>query len=154
MFVTCQFRFDSAHYLTRYYGKCERVHGHTYRLEVTVDGTVQENGMVVDFVLLKRVIKKYVIAKLDHQLLNDVLENPSAERVIVWIWDKLSDITQLLIDEKKDLSFEQEVAVYLKQERNKDLDFGRVASLFDPSLRLYEVRLWETDNNFVTYRGI
>ena len=92
MLVTREFSFDSAHFLTDYYGKCERMHGHTYKLQVTLAGAVQSNGLVLDFVVLKRIVDKQVLEKLDHQLLNDVIKNPSAERVVIWIWDKLQNL--------------------------------------------------------------
>jgi len=49
MLVTKDFNFDAAHFLTKYHGKCEHLHGHTYKLRVTVEGRVQENGLVLDF---------------------------------------------------------------------------------------------------------
>lgn len=91
MFVTCEFTFDSAHFLPDYHGKCENMHGHTYRLRVTVDGKVQKDGMVIDFVELKKIAKEHVLEKLDHQLLNDIIKNPSAENVAIWIWEQLKD---------------------------------------------------------------
>ncbi len=89
MLVTKIFSFDAAHNLTDYYGKCEHLHGHTYTLEVTMKGDVQSNGLVIDFVLLKRIVKDKILEKLDHTYLNDLLENPSAERIASWIWDEL-----------------------------------------------------------------
>ena len=105
MLVSRTFSFDSAHYLSDYYGKCERMHGHTYKLEVTLEGKVQPNGLVIDFVVLKRLVKKYVLNKLDHQVLNDIVENPSAERMVIWIWDQLKDLSKLLKEEMDDPNF-------------------------------------------------
>jgi len=48
---------DSAHYLPGH-GKCGRVHGHTYKIEVVVEGEVRENGMVIDFMTLKKELRK------------------------------------------------------------------------------------------------
>ena len=95
MLITKIFTFDSAHHLTNYNGKCENMHGQTYKLEVTVEGEMQENGLVVDFYELKQVVQKNVIDKLDHVLLNDIIENPSAENIVSWVWDQLIDRPEL-----------------------------------------------------------
>lgn len=91
MLVTKEFTFDSAHYLPKYKGKCENMHGHTYKLHVTVKGDIQENGLVFDFVELKQLVKEKVLNKCDHVLLNDFLPNPSAELIAKWIWDQLKE---------------------------------------------------------------
>ncbi len=89
MFVTKEFTFDSAHYLPDYHGKCESMHGHTYKMHVTVEGEVQPDGMVLDFVELKKIVKERVISKLDHKLLNEVIATPSAENIAIWSWEQL-----------------------------------------------------------------
>ncbi len=89
MFLSKDFTFDAAHFLTKYHGKCERLHGHTYKLRVTVEGPVGEDGMVMDFKELKNLVKEKVIDRYDHQNLNDFFENPSAELVAMKIWDDL-----------------------------------------------------------------
>lgn len=91
MLLSKEFSFDSAHFLTKYHGKCERLHGHTYRLRVTVEGPVQADGMVMDFKELKALVKVKVIDRYDHQNLNDFFENPSAENVVMQIWKDLSE---------------------------------------------------------------
>lgn len=90
MLVSKEFTFDSAHFLTKYHGKCENLHGHTYRLRVTVSGPVNEEGMVVDFKELKALVKERVIDRYDHQNLNDFFENPTAELVAMQIWKDLA----------------------------------------------------------------
>jgi len=90
MKVCREFTFDAAHHLTEYKGKCERVHGHTYRLRVCVEGEVGENGLVIDFAELKKVVREKVLAVLDHTDLNDFFEQPSCENIVVWIWKALS----------------------------------------------------------------
>lgn len=92
MKVTRTFSFSAAHHLTDYHGACERPHGHTYRLSVTVEGKIQKNGLVVDFVDLKKVVNEKVISKLDHTDLNDFFKNPSAENIVIWIWGQLKNI--------------------------------------------------------------
>ncbi len=149
MFVTKEFTFDSAHFLTNYYGKCERVHGHTFRLQVTVEGKVQSNGLVIDFVVLKRIVKKHVLDKLDHHLLNDVVENPSAERVIVWIWDRLKDLQSLMAEELDDPNLGEDIKKYFSEKDGNSLKNAD----FNKTLRLHELKLWETDTSYVAYNG-
>lgn len=92
MEVTRTFTFSAAHHLTDYYGECERPHGHTYRLAVTVEGPVAKNGLVIDFVKLKKCVEKKVISRLDHRDLNNLFKNPSAENITVWVWKQLKNI--------------------------------------------------------------
>ena len=92
MKVTRTFSFSAAHHLTDYHGACERPHGHTYRLEVVIDGPVGKDGLVLDFVVLKQLIEKKVLSKVDHRDLNDFFKNPSAEHIAIWIWKQLKNI--------------------------------------------------------------
>jgi len=73
-------KFQAAHFLKEYKGKCEKVHGHTFQVEVAIE--VQEldkTGLGIDFTLIK---KKLAEILPDHTLLNDVYEfNPSAENL-------------------------------------------------------------------------
>ena len=50
MIIIKEFDFDAAHYLPAYNGKCEHLHGHTYKLVVKVEGTPDHEGMVIDFI--------------------------------------------------------------------------------------------------------
>ena len=87
------FYLDCAHFLPKYKGKCEKMHGHTYKVVVTVEGEVdEETGLVMDFVEMKKIFDENVDSKLDHTLLNDTIENPSAENLAIWIWKELKDI--------------------------------------------------------------
>jgi len=83
------FYFDAAHHICDYKGDCERIHGHTYKLEIVVEGKVEKDGMVMDFKDLKEIVSENVLKKLDHQDLNEVLDNPTAEHIVEWIWKKL-----------------------------------------------------------------
>ena len=88
-----EFTFDAAHRLNHLPEghKCARVHGHTYRLIVHVEGEPDEPvGWVVAFAEIKRLVTD-VLGPLDHHLLNDVpgLEQPTTERIAEWIWHKL-----------------------------------------------------------------
>jgi 6-pyruvoyltetrahydropterin/6-carboxytetrahydropterin synthase len=90
-----EFFFDAAHYIPHYKGKCEQLHGHTYRLEVVIEGGVKKDGMVVDFVKLKEIVDTNVLEKLDHQSLNDLFENPTAEHILEWIAQQLKGLLPL-----------------------------------------------------------
>lgn len=90
--VTKIFEFEAAHSLPNYDGVCNSLHGHGYKLEITVEGDVGvESGMIMDFKELKDVVQNRVIGLLDHQLLNDHLENPTAERLVEFIRGRLTD---------------------------------------------------------------
>jgi 6-pyruvoyltetrahydropterin/6-carboxytetrahydropterin synthase len=81
MFITKKFTFDAAHYLPSYNGKCEHLHGHTYALNIKVQGEPDTEGLVIDFAKLKKLVQELVLSKLDHALLNDIMPNPSAENI-------------------------------------------------------------------------
>jgi 6-pyruvoyltetrahydropterin/6-carboxytetrahydropterin synthase len=76
--------FQAAHHLPAF---CPNVHGHSYRVSVRVTGEVDARGVVEDFVDIRRILKN-VVRVLDHQNLNDMIENPTAERVALWIWQR------------------------------------------------------------------
>jgi 6-pyruvoyltetrahydropterin/6-carboxytetrahydropterin synthase len=84
--------FAAAHFLTHYHGKCERLHGHNYKVRVyAAGGELDEGGMLLDFGLLKAALRD-VLAPLDHSLLNDLevfKGDPSAERIARHIYDGL-----------------------------------------------------------------
>lgn len=86
-----EFTFDAAHNLIHYKGKCEALHGHTYRLAVTLEGQRDKEDMVLDFVELKKIVKESVIDKLDHTYLNDTIEQPTAENIALWVWSQIEE---------------------------------------------------------------
>jgi 6-pyruvoyltetrahydropterin/6-carboxytetrahydropterin synthase len=91
-YVTKEFTFDAAHKLISYHGKCENLHGHTYKLRVTVRGIPDDEGMVIDFVELKKLVNNEVLDKLDHSYINEYIEQPSAENISKWIYDRLKHL--------------------------------------------------------------
>lgn len=91
MLLCKDFKFDAAHNLVHYHGKCENLHGHTYRLRVVVEGSPDAEGMIIDFSELSGIVKELVISRLDHAYLNDIIPQPSAENIALWIWEKLYD---------------------------------------------------------------
>ena len=100
MKLTKRFTFDAAHRLYRpdldtkasekIYGKCANIHGHTYWLEVTVEGMPDENGWVIDLGSLKKIVTNKVIRKFDHCFINAVVDFiPTMEHLVQHIHDIL-----------------------------------------------------------------
>ena len=90
--VTVEDTFSSGHFLRNYKGKCEKPHGHNYKVRVTLRGeTLDHAGLLLDFKDLKEVLRP-VVNYLDHQMINelqpfDVL-NPSAENLAKYFYDE------------------------------------------------------------------
>jgi len=97
--ATRRFTFDSCHVLPNHPGKCSRPHGHTYIVEVTVtpldnDYTHEvwkKQGFFIDFGLLKDKVAR-VLDKWDHHDLNGVDPYPTAERLVLVLWNQLNSI--------------------------------------------------------------
>lgn len=90
--VVKEFTFDSAHFLPNHPGKCQALHGHTYRLQVGVQGGINRaDGMVIDFGDLSQIVKSKILDVLDHTTLNSVevddfpCNQPTAENMALWI---------------------------------------------------------------------
>lgn len=83
--------FDAAHHLPNVPSghKCGRLHGHTYRVRVWVDGWPDRHtGWIVDYADIDAAVQP-VIAMIDHHGLNSVIENPTTENVAMWLWEKI-----------------------------------------------------------------
>src|SRR6266403_362213 len=92
--VSVEETFSAGHALRGYRGKCENVHGHNYRVRVSVEGPQLDSiGLLLDFTELKRVIRE-IIGGLDHQFINDLepfrTVNPSAENLAKYFYDEVS----------------------------------------------------------------
>ena len=101
------FTFEAAHRLPNVPDghKCGRLHGHSFRVELHLTGELDPNlAWVVDFADVKAVFKP-ILERLDHHYLNDIpgLENPTSERITVWIWDQvkplLPQLSQVVVHE-------------------------------------------------------
>ena len=93
MIIFKEFSFESAHRLPNVPEghKCGRLHGHSFRVTVFVDGPIQQpTGWVMDFADIKTAFKP-ILDRLDHYYLNDIpgLENPTSEQLAIWIWKEL-----------------------------------------------------------------
>ena len=85
MIVGIKCHFDAAHFLPNYPGKCKEMHGHTWTVEVEVEGEADFlSGMVIDFKDFKYNIEK-VIESLDHSLLNNKVNPPTCELIASYI---------------------------------------------------------------------
>jgi 6-pyruvoyltetrahydropterin/6-carboxytetrahydropterin synthase len=89
-----EFGFEAAHRLPNVPAdhKCARLHGHSFRVRVTVTGEVGgDSGWVTDFADVSAVVGP-VVAELDHRYLNEIdgLANPTSEMVASWLWDRLA----------------------------------------------------------------
>ena len=123
--VAVEKTFAAGHALRNYKGKCENVHGHNYKVRVTLESeSLASNGLLVDFVDLKKHLMA-IIDRLDHQFMNDVEPftriNPSAENLARYFYDELA---------------------------------GKLGGMnSDVPFRIAEVRIWETDTSIAAYRG-
>lgn len=81
MRLSRKFKFDAAHRLIDYPGICNRIHGHTYTLVVTVEGKPDDSGMLIDFFDIKKIVEEEVITNVDHTYLNDRYDQPTVENV-------------------------------------------------------------------------
>lgn len=84
--------FSAAHYLKDYPGKCANVHGHNYRVQITIEGeTLDSLGMLVEFEVIKKALAPW-IDKFDHGFLNEVPPfdrlNPTAENLAKFFYDE------------------------------------------------------------------
>ncbi len=91
--LSIETQFAAAHQLRGYKGKCENMHGHNWRVQVSISSDkLNDIGIVMDFNDLKKVTKE-TIASLDHAYLNDVFPfteiNPSSENIAKWIFESL-----------------------------------------------------------------
>ncbi|OFX42471.1 MAG: 6-carboxytetrahydropterin synthase QueD [Bacteroidetes bacterium GWA2_30_7] len=138
--VTKEFNFEMAHALWNYDGKCRNVHGHSYKLFVTVIGTPINDesstkyGMVIDFGDLKQIVNEEIIAKYDHCL---VLSEKSP-------FDKLKEIDQMF-DRIK-------ITHYQPTCENMVEDFAhKIQKRLSSNIQLFSIRLYETRTSFAEW---
>lgn len=139
--ITKQFTFETAHALYGYDGKCRNIHGHSYKLDVTVIGepiTDMDNvkcGMVIDFGDLKYIVKSQVVDKMDHAIILNK-ETPHIELAQTL---KSSDHDVILVD-------------YQPTSENMVIDFAKsIQSKLDPTIKLHSLKLRETGTAFAEW---
>lgn len=91
--LSIETQFAAAHQLRGYKGKCENMHGHNWRVQVSISSEkLNDIGIVIDFNDLKKITNE-VISALDHSYLNEVFPfteiNPSSENIAKWIFESL-----------------------------------------------------------------
>lgn len=138
--VTRHEEFEAAHLLPRYDGPCGNLHGHSYKLELTLEGPQTGNfDMVMDFKDLKKMIKEIVP---DHKFM-------------VW---KDDEISMKILDVLKEYDLEYMIFPHPTTAENMVGDF---AAMFDdyihnelnlPDVYVYEINLWETANSHATWK--
>lgn len=79
--------FSAAHSIPGH-RKCGKIHGHNFKVEVEIAGKVKENGMVMDFFDLKKLVEE-VVSKFDHTIINETLEIPTSENICLHILNEL-----------------------------------------------------------------
>ena len=138
--VTKEFHFEMAHALWNYDGVCKHIHGHSYKLFVTIIGEPIEDpadtklGMVMDFSDLKKIVKEPVVDKLDHSL----VLNRTAGGVI-------PDYSNQMYTKVHLFDFQptcENLVLYI---------VDTIQPLLTPGIELYSVRLYETASSFAEW---
>ncbi|MCM4167737.1 hypothetical protein KCTC52924_01460 [Arenibacter antarcticus] len=139
--ITKQFNFETGHALFGYDGKCRNVHGHSYKLSVTVIGspiTDTEHvklGMVIDFGDLKKIVKEEIVDKFDHATVFNK-NTPHVE----------------LAKELTDRGHNVILADYQPTSENMVIDFAdKIKTRLPKNIGLYSLKLQETDSSFAEW---
>ncbi len=138
--VTKEFPFEMSHVLSNYDGPCRNVHGHSYRLFVTLSGTPfddsenPKNGMVIDFTDLKTIVRQEIVSKFDHAVV--VSRKLDKERSVMFT--KLFGNT-VLVD-------------YQPTCENLVADFaGRIIPHLPEGVKLHNLKLYETASSYAEW---
>lgn len=138
--VTKKFHFEMAHALYQYDGICRNIHGHTYHLEVTLLGEIQnaagnpKDGMVIDFGILKKLVEAKIVRVFDHALVVNSLFQPDSI-------EAFKKATERLV-----------VVDFQPTTENLVLHFSEILQQEIPSnVSLFSMRLYETENSFAEW---
>lgn len=139
--ITKQFTFETGHALYGYDGKCRNVHGHSYKLAVTVIGTPITDashvkfGMVIDFSDLKKIVKEEIVDIFDHATVFNQ-NTPHVE----------------LAQELKERGHHVILVDYQPTSENMVIDFAtKIKNRLPEGLALYSLRLQETDSSYAEW---
>ena len=139
--ITKQFNFETGHALYGYDGKCKNVHGHSYKLSVTVIGrpiTDTNNvkyGMVIDFGDLKKIVKEQIVDVFDHA----TVFNKNTPHIELANELQLRGHDVILVD-------------YQPTSENMVIDFSnKIKNLLPANIKLHSLRLQETDTSFAEW---
>ncbi len=140
--LTRKFTFEMAHALSGYDGACRNIHGHSYKLYVTIEGQPQQDttspklGMVIDFTEIKRVVQRVILDKYDHALV--LKRGAVSESLVEMMAEQWSNIIE--VD-------------YQPTCENMVVEFYEmIVKSLPKSVKLSELKLYETENSYVTYR--
>lgn len=141
--ITKQFTFETGHALYGYDGKCRNVHGHSYKLSVTVigmpitDPTNVKLGMVIDFGDLKKIVKEEIVEPFDHATVFNK-NTPHLE----------------LAKELKDRGHKVILADYQPTSENMVIDFAsKIRARLSKEIQLHSIKLRETDTAFAEWHA-
>jgi 6-pyruvoyltetrahydropterin/6-carboxytetrahydropterin synthase len=132
--ITRRLTLDAGHRVPGHQGKCRNLHGHTYTVEVTAEGEVPEDGMVLDFGVVKEVMVEHV-GRWDHAFL---------------VWEGDAEVLKAL---DVDPSWQRIITPWPPTAEN----LARLAAILlypdlaSHGIALVEVRVWETPNCFATW---
>ncbi|WP_291274995.1 6-carboxytetrahydropterin synthase [Flavobacterium sp.] len=139
--ITKQFNFETGHALFGYDGKCKNVHGHSYKLSVTVIGTPITDvsnvklGMVIDFGDLKKIVKEEIVDVFDHATVFN--KNTPHVELAMALQDRGHHV--ILVD-------------YQPTSENMVIDFAaKISARLPESIRLHSLRLQETETSFAEW---
>lgn len=139
--ITKQFTFETGHALYGYDGKCKNVHGHSYKLSVTVIGEpIEDNanvkyGMVIDFTDLKKIVKEEVVDQFDHA----TVFNKNTPHVELAQELKTRGHHVILVD-------------YQPTSENMVVDFAaKIQSRLPQNIALFSLRLQETESSYAEW---
>jgi 6-pyruvoyltetrahydropterin/6-carboxytetrahydropterin synthase len=139
--ITKQFSFETGHALYGYDGKCKNVHGHSYKLSVTVIGTPIDNstnvkfGMVIDFGDLKKIVKEEIVDQFDHA----TVFNQNTPHIELANELKKRDHHVILVN-------------YQPTSENMVIDFAqRISSRLPKNIQLFSLKLQETETSFAEW---
>ena len=139
--ITKQFTFETGHALYGYDGKCKNVHGHSYKLSVTVIGTPIEDaknvkfGMVIDFGDLKKIVKEEIVDQFDHATVFN--GNTPHIELAKELCERGHDV--ILVD-------------YQPTSENMVIDFARrISSRLPQEIALFSLRLQETETSYAEW---
>ena len=139
--ITKQFSFETGHALYGYDGKCKNVHGHSYKLSVTVIGTpISDNknvkfGMVIDFSDLKKIVREEIVDQFDHA----TVFNKNTPHIELAAELKNREHHVILVD-------------YQPTSENMVIDFAKKISDRLPSqIQLHSLKLQETESSFAEW---
>lgn len=141
--LTREFSFEMAHALEGYDGMCRHLHGHSYKLFVTVAGTPCDDpqspkyGMVMDFGDLKRIVNRLVVDRCDHALV--LRQTPGNLRLLEQVREKWERVS--LVDYQP--TCEQMLIRFA----------DRIAAELPDGVRLVELQLYETEKSHATWRA-